>query len=74
MPRRTRPVTNSRTRAQLTAPEPIRKSYEAMAQDLVDRGLASPRILDRRQPTESRHEPTTTSRGPLHLMKHPVRA
>lgn len=49
MPRRTHPATRTQTRQPQPAPETPALSYENMARDLVDRGLATSAILDHRQ-------------------------
>lgn len=46
MPRRTHPAVRNQPRPHQTAPEP-RQSYENMARDLVEKGLATIAILDR---------------------------
>jgi hypothetical protein len=56
MPRRTHPTTRNRTRTTPTPTEPGKNNYEAMARNLVDRGLATKRILDKRQPMDKRQE------------------
>lgn len=56
MPRRTHPTTRTRARATPATPRPANNSYEGMARELVERGLASPRILDKREPMETRRE------------------
>jgi hypothetical protein len=56
MPRRTHPTTRNRTRTAPAPTEPSKNNYEAMARNLIERGLATTRILDRRQPMERRRE------------------
>ena len=59
MPRRNRPVSLRRLkagrRARIVAAEPAR-TYQAMARDLVERGLASPLILGTRRPPTTRSD------------------
>lgn len=46
MPRRTRPTSRNRNRLTHAPSEPDKNNYEAMAHNLIERGLATRRILD----------------------------
>ncbi|SKB86210.1 hypothetical protein SAMN05660916_03020 [Arthrobacter sp. 31Cvi3.1E] len=56
MPRRTRPTPRTRKPTKPAEEAIHRKSYEAMARNLVERGLATVRILDSRKPMDRSRE------------------